>query len=433
METLTVGVIMVVVLVVLVILKFPIGFAFLLIGFCGYVILKSWGSAFGLLPTKVFGGTASYLLTVVPLFILMGEIAFSSGIGEGLYKAFRALLGRFRGGLLMATTIANAAFGAACGMPEAATGVFGKLAMPEMLRHNTNRSFAAGAIVGSAGLSALIPPSVLAIIYGFLAVAPINKCLIAGILPGILTVLVYVVMINIRVRRNPQLAPPIAAVSRAELGRSLLGVLPMLAVVLLSIIGILVGLFTPTEGGGVGAAGVLIIAVAMRKISGRGFKDALTASGKTTSVLFIMVGGLAFFSAFLAVSGVSQKMTDAFVGLPVPTTLIIILTLFIFLGLGCIIGPFPLMYLTIPLMAPIMKTLGVDLIWYGVLAVKMATMGMITPPLGINCYMLRLVLPEFSIQDIFKGSIHYLLADVVIIALLVAFPQISLVLPRLMT
>jgi len=432
MSTLGIGIVMVVVLIILLLMKFPIGFAFLLIGFCGYAILRGWGSSFGLLPTKVFGGTASYLLTVVPLFILMGEFAFSSGIGEGLYKAARALLGRFKGGLLIATTIANAAFGAACGMPEAATGVFGKMAMPEMLKANSNRSFAAGAIVGSAGLSALIPPSVLMIIYGFLAVAPIDRCLISGILPGFLTVGVYIFMINMRVRRNPALAPPLPSVSRGDAGRSLVGVVPMLAVVLLSIIGILVGLFTPTEGGGVGAAGVLIIGLVQRKIDRKKFGNALTTAGKTTSVLFIMVGGLAFFSAFLAMSGISQQMTNAFVGLDVPPTLIVILTLFIFLGLGCIIGPFPLMYLTIPLMAPIMKALGVDLIWYGVLAVKMATMGMITPPLGINCYMLRLVLPEFSIQEIFKGSVHYLLADVAIIAILIAFPQISLFLPSLM-
>ena len=332
----------------------------------------------------------------------------------------------------MATTVANAAFGAACGMPEAATAVFGKIAMPEMLRANTNRSLAAGAIVGSAGLSALIPPSVLSIIYGFLAIAPINKQLIAGILPGFLTVGVYIVMINLRVRRHPEIAPPIAAISWGERARSLRDVTPMLAVVLLSIIGILVGLFTPTEGGAVGAAGVLIIALAMRKLSRAKFRDSLTSSGKTTSILFIMVGGLAFFSAFLATSGVSAAMTNVFIGLPVSPTLIVILTLFIFLGLGCIIGPFPLMYLTIPLMAPIMKALGIDLIWYGVLVVKMATMGMITPPLGINCYMLRLVLPEFSIGEIFRGSLWYLLADVAIIALLVAFPQISLVLPGMM-
>jgi len=432
MDNLAIGIIMVVVLVVLLIMKFPIGFAFLLIGFCGYAILRGWGSSFGLLPTKVFGGTASYLLTVVPLFVLMGEIAFVSGIGEGLYKAARALLGRFRGGLLMATTIANAAFGAACGMPEAATAVFGKVAMPEMLGAGINRSFAAGSIVGSAGLSALIPPSVLAIVYGFLATAPIHKCLIAGILPGFLTVAVYVVMINIRVRRNPELAPPLAAVSWGERLSAFRGVGGMLAVVLLSIIGIIVGLFTPTEGGAVGAAGVLIIAVATKKITRKGFSKALTSSGKTTSILFIMVGGLAFFSAFLAGSGISAAMTNIFIGLPVSPTLIVILTLFIFLGLGCIIGPFPLMYLTIPLMAPIMKALGVDLIWYGVLAVKMATMGMITPPLGINCYMLRLVLPEFSIQEIFKGAGWFLMADVVIVVMLVAFPRISLALPSLM-
>lgn len=423
---------MVVVLVVLVVLKFPIGFAFLLIGFCGYAILRGWDPAFSLLATKVFSGTASYLLTVVPLFILMGEIAFVSGIGEGLYKAFRALLGRFKGGLMMATTIANAAFGAACGMPEAATAVFGKVAMPEMLSAGINRSMAAGSIVAAAGLSALIPPSVIAIIYGFLATSPINKQLIAGIFPGFLTVAVYMVMINLRVRRSPYLAPPIARISWGEMLRSLRHVWGMLAVVLLSIVGILVGLFSPTEGGAVGAAGVLVIALVTRKISRTQFRDSLTTSGKTTSIMFIMIGGLAFFNAFLSGSGVSAVITNTLTNLPVSPTVVVVATMFLFLGLGCIMGPFPLLYLTIPLMAPVMKALGVDLIWYGVLVTKMATMGMITPPLGINCYILRLVLPEFSIQEIFRGSVWYLMADVVIIALLVAYPQISTFLPHMM-
>ena len=423
---------MVVLLVVLVMMKFPIGFAFLLIGFGGYAMLRGWDSSFALLSNKVFSGTASYTLTVVPLFILMGEIAFFSGIGERLYRAALAWLGPFRGGLMMATTICNAAFGAACGMPEAATAVFGKVAMPEMLKAKTDRSMAAGSIVGGAGLSGLIPPSVLMIVYGFLATAPIHKVLMAGLLPGLLTVAVYTGMINLRVRMNPGIAPRIAGVSWGERVRSIGGVWGMLAVVLIAIFGILLGIFTPTEGGAIGAAGVLVVALAMRKMSLIKLRDSLTSAGKTTSVIFIMIGGLAFFSAFLAMSGISAAMTNIFIGLPLPTTLIVILTMFIFLGLGCIIGPFPLLYLTIPLMTPIMKALGVDLIWYGVLVVKVATMGMIMPPLGINCYMLKLVLPEFSLEEIFRGSIWFLMTDMVIVALLVAFPQISLLLPSMM-
>lgn len=423
---------MVAVLVVLLVLKFPIGFAFLLIGFCGYAILRGWDSSFALLPNKVFGGTASYLLTVVPLFILMGELASVTGIGESLYRAARAWLGRLRGGLLIATTVANAAFGAASGMPETTTLVFAKVAMPEMLRAKHDRSFVAGSIVGAAGLDALIPPSVIMIIYAFLAVAPIHKALIAGIFPGLLTVVVFIVMINIRVRRNPRLAPQVTGISWEEKVRSIRGVIPMFSVILLAILGILFGLFSPTEGGAVGAFGVLVVGLVMRKINPTQFRDAVASSGRLTGIVFIMIGGLAFFSAFLAASGISSALTNAILGLHASRTLIVIVSLFIFLGLGCVIGPFPLMYLTIPLMAPIMKGLGVDLIWYGVLAVTMATMGMITPPLGISCYMLRLVFPEIPIQEIFRGASWFLLANVVVVVLLVAFPLISTWLPKAM-
>ena len=235
MNVSTVGIILMVVLVVLIVLKFPVGFAFLFIGFLGYATIRGFDSAFALIASKMFAGTAQYLLTVVPLFILMGELAFASGIGEGLFKAGRAWLGHFRGGLVMANTLANAAFGAACGMPEAATAVFGKAAMPMMLKAKTNRSLAAGSIVAAAGLSAVIPPSVIMIIYGFLAVVPIHKMLIAGVVPGILTAGVYMGMLQLRLRRNPSLAPPTDRVSWRERFSSLREVWGMLTVVVVAI------------------------------------------------------------------------------------------------------------------------------------------------------------------------------------------------------
>lgn len=431
-ETLLVGILMVAALAVLVLMKFPVGFAFLLIGFCGYALIRGWDSAFALLPSKVFGGTASYLLSVVPLFILMGELAASTGIGEGLFKTFRAWVGTIKGGLVTSTILANAAFGAASGMPETTTLVFSKVAMPEMLRSKVDRTLTAGCIVGAAGLDALIPPSVIMIIYGFLAVAPIDKCLMAGIVPGLLSVGVYTAMVYVRVRRNPALSPSVTGITWRDRFRSLRDVVGIFAVIVLAIGGILAGLFTPTEGGAVGAAGVLIVALVMRKVTRANFFDALCAAGRATSIIFIMVGGLVFFSAFLSVSGVSTAMTHAISGLHFSPTVVVIITLFMFLGLGCVIGPFPLMYLTIPLIAPIMKSLGVDLIWYGVLAIKVATMGMITPPLGINCYILRMTYPEIPIGEIFKGARWFLLADAVSVALLVAFPQISTLVPNLM-
>lgn len=429
----TIGIIMVVVLVALIVLKFPIGFSFLIVGFWGYVALRGFDSAFALLASKVFSGTAHYLFTVVPLFILMGEFALVAGIGEGLFRAGRAWLGNIRGGLAMATTMANAAFGAACGMPTAATAVFGRMALPEMLKAKTDRSLAAGTVAATAGLSAVIPPSVIAIIYGFLAIAPIHKILIAGLLPGAVSTAVILGMLAIRLRINPSLAP-ITGVTATwrEKFRSLRGIWAMLTVIILVIGGIYTGMFSPTEAGAVGAAGMLIIGLALRKFNRTKLREALLMTARDTSVIFIIMGGIVFFSGFLSVSGISGAMTNYILGLTVSPTQVVIITMFILLGLGCILDPFSCMFLTIPLLSPIMKELGVNTIWYGVLVVKMITIGMITPPVGVNCYMLKVVCPELDLWEIFRGATWFLTAEAVIMTLLVAFPQISLLLPNLM-
>jgi C4-dicarboxylate transporter DctM subunit len=433
MSPLTVGIILMGVLAALIVLKFPIGFSFLIVGFWGFAALRGFDSAFAYLSSKVFSGTAWYLLTVVPLFVLMGELAFAAGIGEGLFRAGRAWLGQVKGGLVMATTMANAAFGAACGMPTAAVAIFGRMALPEMLKAKTDRSLAAGTVAATAGLSAVIPPSVPAIIYGFLAIAPIHKCLIAGLLPGLVTALVYVGMISIRLRINPSLAPVTrATVTWREKFRSLGGIGPMLAIVILSIGGIFGGIFTPTEAGAVGAAGILIIGLAFRRFNWPKLREALLMSARDTSVIFIIIGGIVLFSGFLALSGISGALINFVTGLPVSPTAVVIFTVFMYLGLGCVLDPFSMMFLTVPLLAPVMKVLGVNLIWWGVLVVKMATIGMITPPVGINCYMLKIVCPELDLGEIFRGAMPFLAAEAVVMTLLIAFPQISLLLPGLM-
>lgn len=429
MDTLTLGIILVVVLIALIVLKFPVGFSFLIVGFWGFVVLRGFDSAFTYLSSKVFIGSASYLLTVVPLFILMGELAFVSGIGEGLFKAGRLWLGHIRGGLPMATTLANALFGAACGMPQAATAVFARVALPEMFKAKVDRSLAAGSIVAAAGLSAVIPPSVIAIIYGFLATAPIHKILIAGLLPGLLTAGVFLGMLYVRVRINPSLAPPITGVTWRERFRSLRGIWGMLAVVILVIWGIYTGVFTPTEGGSVGAAGILIIALVLRRLNRTNFREALLMSARTTSIIFIVIGGIIFFTGFLSLSGVSGAVINFVAGLTVSPTVAVIITLFIFLALGCVLDPFSVLFLTIPLLSPIMKEMGVDPIWFGILAIKMTTIGMITPPVGLNVYMLKTIRPDLSYSEVFRGSAWFLAAEAVVMTLLVAFPAITLWLP----
>lgn len=432
MSALTIGIILLVVLMALIVLKFPVGFAFLLVGFWGFVALRGFDGAFGFLSSKVFSGTASYLLTVVPLFILMGELAFIGGIGEGIYRAARAWLGHIRGGLVMATTLANAAFGAACGMPQAATAVFTKVAIPEMLKAKTDRSLAAGSVVAAAGLSAVIPPSVIAIIYGFLAVAPIHKILIAGILPGILTAGVYMGMLSLRLRINPSLAPTTAGVAWRERFRSLRGVWGMMAVVILVIWGVYTGVFTPTEGGAVGATGMFIIAAALRRLNRTNLREAFLHSAEITSIIFIVMGGIVFFTGFLSLSGISGALTSFVAGLTVSPTGVIIITMFMFLGLGCVLDPFSVVFLAVPLLAPIIRGLGINSIWYGILVVKMTTIGMFTPPVGLNVYMFKTLRPDFSYSEVFRGALWFLSAEAVVMALLITFPQITLWLPAMM-
>ena len=432
MDSLTIGIIMLALLIVLIVLKFPVGYAFLIVGFWGFITLRGFDGAFSYLGTKVFSGSTQYLLTTVPLFILMGEIAFTAGIGEGIFRAARAWLGGIRGGLVIATTVANAGFGAACGMPTAATAIFGKVAIPEMLEAKTDRRLAAGSVVAAAGLSAIIPPSVIAIIYGFLAIAPIHKVLMAGLLPGALSVGITVAMLNIRLRINPSLAPPIPKVPWRERFRLLRGVWGMLAVVVLVIGGIYTGLFSPTEAGAAGATGMFIIAFALRRLNRNNVREALMLTARTTSIIFIVMGGIVFFTGFLSLSGISGAMTNTVAGLALPSIGVVIITMFMFLGLGCVLDPFSVLFLSIPLMSPAMKLLGVNMIWYGVLVVKMATIGMFTPPVGLNCYMLKIVRPDFELGEIFRGAMWFLAAEAVVMTLLILFPQICLWLPGMM-
>ena len=206
----------------------------------------------------------------------------------------------------------------------------------------------------------------------------------------------------------------------------------MIAVVVLVIGGIYGGLFSPTEAGAIGAAGMFIIAIALKKLNRNNVRDAFLLTARTTSIIFIVMGGIIFFTGFLSLSGISGAMTDMVGGMTIPTVGVVIITMFIFLGLGCVLDPFSVLFLTIPLLAGAIETLGINLIWYGVLVVKMATIGMFTPPVGLNCYMLKIVRPDFELGEIFKGATWFLAAEAVVMALLIAFPAISLLLPTLM-
>lgn len=432
MDVMLIGVIAVVATVVLLLVGMPIGFIFLIIGFGGLAMLRGLDPALSMIGNRPFDVNSTYELSVVPLFVLMGHLAYASGVTQDIYRTARLWLGHLRGGLVIATTFANAAFGACCGSTTAATAVFGRVAIPEMLRYGVDRRLAAGCVAAAGSLSAIIPPSVLIIVYGFLARESIARLLIAGIIPGVITAVVFAGMVFVRATINPKLAPPIPRASRRERIRSLRGVwgVAVLAVVVLG--GIFMGIFTPTEGGGIGAMGAFIIVLASRKLTRNVLSESFLETARTTAVIFIIITGALIFTMFLVLTGVPAAISTFIIGLPVPPVVIIIGFMLLFIALGCIVEPMSMMFLTIPIILPIVKEMGYDPVWFGILVVTTAEIGMVTPPMGLNCFMLKSVVPELPLRDIFVGTGWFIVMFMVALGLFIAFPQLVLWLPNLM-
>ncbi len=432
MDVTMIGVIAVVATVVLLLAGMPIGFIFLAIGFGGLAMIRGLGPALSMIGSRPFDVNSTYELSVVALFVLMGHLAYASGITQDIFRTARLWLGGLRGGLVIATTMANAAFGAACGSTTAATAVFGRVAIPEMLRHGVDRRLAAGCVVAAGSLSAIIPPSVLIIIYGFLARESIARLLIAGIIPGIITAVIFSGMIFVRATINPKLAPPITGATWKEKLHSIRGVwgVAILAVVVMG--GIFTGMFTPTEGGGIGAMGAFILVLTSRKLTRKVLSESFLETARTTAVIFIIITGALIFTMFLVLTGVPAAISTFIIGLPVPSVVIIIGFMLLFIALGCIVEPMSMMFLTIPTILPIVLQMGYDPIWFGILVVTTAEIGMITPPMGLNCFMLKSVVPELSLKDIFIGSGWFVIMFMVALGLFIAFPQLVLWLPNLM-
>jgi C4-dicarboxylate transporter DctM subunit len=417
---------------VLVALGCPIGFAFLIGGFIGIVTLKGFGPAFAFLADRFFSVNITYELSVVSLFILMGNLSYSGGLTQSLLHSARLWVGHMKGGLLIATTLANAIFGAACGSTTAATAVFGRVAIPLMLENKVDRAFAAGAVAAGGTLSALIPPSVLVVIYGILAKTSIAKLLIATILPGLLTVAGYVVMIIIRTHINPNLAPPMPKAPMKERIVSIKAIWGILALFILVMGGIFAGLFTPTEGGAIGATGATLLLVSKKEFKVKIFLDAIVGTAHSSAMLFIIITGTYVFSSYISLAGVTSAISQFVVELPVSPVVLVIGILLLYVVLGCVLDPMSMFFLTVPIIIPPLTKVGVDPIFFGVLAVKMACIGMITPPVGLDCFMLQSVRPDYSLEEIFRGVSWFILAEGFIMIILIIFPEISLWLPRLM-
>ena len=428
------GYIVVGLLIVWLFLGVHIGVALGLCGFTGIYLSVGPDAAFAQLATIPFSTTNSFTLAVIPLFILMGTLATEAALTTDLFRTAYYWLGRLRGGLAMATVVSSAAFGAASGSTIVNAAVFTKMAMPEMTRFGYDVRLSAGSIAAAGTLAALIPPSILMVVYGVITEQSIGKLLIAGIVPGILTTLIYCGGIYLIARLRPDLAPLAdIRITWAQRWRSLYGVFGIALLFLLVVGGIYGGYFAPTYAGAVGAFGAFVIVIAKRRMNFGSLTEALKDAAVTTSVIFIIVVGGILFSRFLTYSGLVSAISGSMLSIGSGKYLYLLGFLLLFTVLGCFLEPIAIMVMTLPIMFPVLTKAGWDPIWLGVIAVKLAEIGVLTPPVGLNVFVVKSSSPvPITIGQAFAGVTPFILLDMLSLGLYVAFPEMILWLPNLM-
>ena len=409
-----------------------IGAALGFLGVVGMSLCFETSAGLGLLQNVPLSTTMSYSLCVIPFFILMGEICFHSGISDKLYRAAYRWVGQTRGGLSIATVLACGAFSAVSGSSLATAATMGTVALPEMRRYGYKDTLATGSIAAGGTIGILIPPSVILIIYGVLVEVSIAELFFAGIIPGLLSLLYYVIAIMILTRLKPELGPKGPKFSLRERAASLAETWEVVALFALVMGGIYGGWFTPTEAGAIGAAGALLFGLFRRKINRKNLTGSLLATGRTTAMVFLVVIGTAIFGYFLTSTQIPMRLAEWAVELPVPPYMVIAAIIGCCFVLGCVLGTLPLVFITVPIFAPVVESLGYDLIWFGVVMVVVSEIGLITPPVGMNVFIMKGVADDVPLTTIFRGIIPFLLADVARLITIIAFPALTLFLPQLL-
>ena len=433
MNPVTVGIIGVGVLLLLFFFRMPIAFAMALAGFLGLAFLGGFRAAFYTLSMDIFEIFSSYPLSVVTMFVLMGSFAFASGMGTRLYKAAYVWVGQMTGGLAMATVVACAGFSAICGSSPAAAGTMGKIALPEMKKYRYDAALSTGAVAAAGSLGVLIPPSTVFIIYGILVEESIGKLFAAGILPGMLLTLLFMIAVSILCRYNPALAPPGPRTTWKEKAVALTGVIETLVLFLFVVGGLLVGWFSPTQAGGTGAAGALVIGFIRREIHWKNFIEACEGGLRMSCMIFLLIAGGTIFGHFMAVTTIPFMLVDWVMGMHLPPAAIVALIALIFLVGGMFMDSMALLMILVPIFLPILEYLQLDLIWFGVLVVLFIESGTITPPVGVNVFVVKGIALEVPLEIIFRGIVPFLIALVAMIILVIVFPGISTFLPSLIT
>jgi len=418
----------------LLMLRMPIAYAMAIVGFVGFSSLTSVPASLDMVSKEIYNTFTSYSLSVIAMFVWMGFLAYYSGIGTNLYIFAYKLVGHLPGGLAIATQAACAIFGAICGSNTATAATMAAIALPEMDKYQYDRSLSTASIAAGGVLGVMIPPSVIFILYGTATEQSIGALFMAGIFPGILLMFLYMGVIYFITLRNPHLGPMGPRSSWRERIQALRGGLwEALAVFVLSIGGLFAGWFTPTEAGAVGAGGVLLVSVLERKLDWEKLKKSLVDATRTTAMIMLMIAGAVIFGRFIAISRVPFELANWAGSLPLPPFAIMGMILFIYLILGCFIDALALVLLTIPIFFPVVvTTLGYDPIWFGVVVVLVVAMGVITPPVGMNVYVIKGVVPDIPLETIFKGIWPFLGAIAICLILLMVFPGIATFLPNML-
>jgi C4-dicarboxylate transporter, DctM subunit len=428
----TTGIVGIGLLILLFLLRVPVAFSMTITGFLGFAYLSGMESALMLLPQDFFDVFSSYPLSVIPTFILMGSFAFASGISQRLYSAAYSWVGHLRGGLTIATVLACSGFAAICGSTAATAATMGKIALPEMRKYKYDDSFATGTVASAGTLGILIPPSTVFIVYGILTEESIGRLFISGILPGAILTLLFIATVVILCLYNPALGPAGPATTWKDKFVALGGIIEAIILFALAVGGLFLGWFSPTQAGGIGAFGGLVIGLFRQGFNFKVTLDATRDGLRTACMVLFIIAGATVFGHFMAISDIPFKLADWVGDLPISTTAIMGIIIFIYFIGGFFMDSMALIVVTVPIFFPVVKKLGFDPIWFGVIIVLIAEMGVITPPVGVNVFVIKGIAPDVPLHHIFKGIFPFLGALIILTILLMIFPKIATYLPSLM-
>jgi C4-dicarboxylate transporter, DctM subunit len=416
----------------LMLLRVPVGMAMGLVGITGYAYIAGLGPALKLIGQSSMRTVTDYTFGVIPMFMLMGAFVSVSGVSKELFRAANAFIGHMRGGLGVATVLACGGFAAICGSSVATAATFSSVAYPEMRRFGYPQSFSTGVIAAGGTLGAMLPPSTVLAVYAILTQQDIGKLFMAGIVPGLLAMLLYVITIMIIVRVRPNWLPKGDQKSWGERFRGLKDVWAPLVLFMFVIGGLYGGFFTPTEAGGVGASGAFLLGVLRGKLDKAGIREALLSATRTAAAVFTVLIGALLFGYFLTITQVPQKLTEMLTGLGVGRYGVLAMIMVMYLVLGCLMDAMAMIILTVPIIYPVIIQLGFDPIWFGVIIVMTVELGLIHPPVGMNVFVIKSVVKDVSFTTIFKGVIPFVVTDLLRLMILISFPIIALWLPARM-